>query len=119
MPDEENVAEARHGARIVLASWDVPEDAVETITLVISELATNAVRHARRPGRTFDVALTCNGEKVIEIEVSDGSPHHPATRPYDPDATSGRGLLLVEALSEDWGVGYREFGKGVWARVLS
>jgi serine/threonine-protein kinase RsbW len=51
--------------------------------------------------------------------MSDGSPHHPALRSYDPDATSGRGLLLVEALSEAWGVRYREFGKGVRARVIS
>jgi len=38
---------------------------------------------------------------------------------FDPDATSGRGLLLVEALCDDWGVRDREFGKSVWARVIS
>ncbi|MEV6172661.1 ATP-binding protein [Streptomyces sp. NPDC051954] len=119
MPVCENIAEARHGARIVLASWSVPEDTTETVTLVISELATNAIRHARRPGRTVDVALTYDGAKTIEIEVADGSPHHPVRKPYDPDATSGRGLLLVEALSDAWEVREREFGKAVWARVLS
>jgi serine/threonine-protein kinase RsbW len=38
---------------------------------------------------------------------------------YDPDSISGRGLLLVEALCDAWGVREREFGKSVWARVVS
>ncbi|WP_155058826.1 ATP-binding protein [Streptomyces blattellae] len=119
MPIPENVTEACHGARIVLTSWSVPEDTAETITLVVSELATNAIRHARCPGRTVDVALIYDSAKTIEIEVADGSPHHPIRKPYGPDATSGRGLLLIEALSDAWEVREREFGKAVWVRVLS
>ncbi|MFD5629842.1 MULTISPECIES: ATP-binding protein [unclassified Streptomyces] len=119
MPVAGNIAEVRHGARIVLAGWAVPDDACETVVLIVSELATNAVRHARVPGRTFDVALTYDETgKAVEIEVSDGSPRHPVVRPFDPDATSGRGLLLVEALSDVWEVRDREFGKTVWVRVL-
>jgi hypothetical protein len=71
------------------------------------------------PSRCFEVALSRDGEKAIEIEVSDASPHHPVVKSFDPDATSGRGLLLVEALSDAWEVRDREFGKTLWARVLS
>jgi len=118
MPVVENLPEVRLGARLVLDSWSVPEDAGETVVLILSELAANAVRHARVPGRTFDVTVTHDGEKAIEIEVGDGSPHLPVLKSYDPDATSGRGLLLVEALADTWEVRHREFGKAVWARVL-
>jgi len=119
MPVVENIPEARHGAQLVLVSWAVPDDVSESVALILTELATNAVRHARRPGRTFDVGLAHDGEKTIEIEVFDASPHHPVVNSFDPDATSGRGLLLVEALCDDWGVRDREFGKSVWARVVS
>lgn len=116
-----NVPEARHGARHVLAEWAIPDDASYTIALIISELATNAVRHARVPGRCFEVALTYDGEKTVEIEVSDASPHHPVAVLNTPDAeaTSGRGLPLVEALSDAWEIREREYGKTLWARVLS
>ncbi|MFD0315151.1 ATP-binding protein [Streptomyces flavalbus] len=129
MPVIENVAEARQGVRAVLDSWAVPEDTTETVALIVTELAANAVTHAHRPGRTFDVALTCDGDgngngngggggKTIEIEVHDPSPRHPVRRPYDPEATSGRGLLLVESLANAWEVRDREQGKTVWVQVV-
>ncbi|MFE6283321.1 ATP-binding protein [Streptomyces sp. NPDC057877] len=118
MPVVENVAEARHGVRVVLDSWAVPKDTAETVALIVTELAANAVTHARRPGRTFDVGLTCDGGKTIEIEVFDPCPRHPTPKPYDPEATSGRGLLLVESLSDTWEVRERECGKTVWVRVV-
>ncbi|MFB8772915.1 ATP-binding protein [Streptomyces broussonetiae] len=119
MPVIENVTEARQGVRVVLGSWAVPEDTTETVALIVTELAANAVTHAHRPGRTFDVGLTCDGDgKTIEIEVYDPSPRHPVRRPYDPEAASGRGLLLVESLSDAWEVRDREQGKTVWVRVV-
>ncbi|XUL88268.1 ATP-binding protein [Streptomyces galilaeus] len=120
MPVIGNIPEARHGAQLVLASWSVSDDVCETVALIVTELATNAVRHARVPGRTFDVtlALAHDGDKTIEVEVFDASPHHPVVKSFDPGATSGRGLLLVEALCDEWGVRDREFGKSVWVRVL-
>ncbi|KUN05541.1 ATP-binding protein [Streptomyces canus] len=118
MPVAENVAEARHGAQLVLSTWAIPEDTADTIALILTELAANAVRHARMPGRTFDVFLTYDGEKAVEVEVADGSPRRPVVKSFDPESTSGRGLLLVEALADAWEVREREFGKSVWARAL-
>ncbi|MEU3250093.1 ATP-binding protein [Streptomyces sp. NPDC006997] len=121
MPVIENVTEARQGVRAVLDSWAVPEDTTETVALIVTELAANAVTHAHRPDRTFDVGLTCDADgdgKAIEIEVCDPSPHHPVRRDYDPQATSGRGLLLVESLADAWEVRDREQGKAVWVRVV-
>ncbi|NEB02072.1 ATP-binding protein [Streptomyces sp. SID13726] len=118
MPVVENIPEVRRGAQLVLDSWSVPEDASETVVLILSELAANAVRHARRPGRTFDTSLAYDGGKAVEIEVGDGSPHLPVLKSYDPEATSGRGLILVDALADAWEVRRREFGKAVWVRVL-
>jgi two-component sensor histidine kinase len=118
MPIAENVAEARHGAQLVLTTWSIPEDTADTIALILTELAANAVRHARISGRTFDVSLTYDGEKAVEVEVADGSSRLPVVKSFDPESTSGRGLLLVEALADAWEVREREFGKSVWARAL-
>ncbi|MEV0221684.1 ATP-binding protein [Streptomyces sp. NPDC050704] len=113
-----SVPEARRGARSVLLEWRIPTDAADAIELIVSELSTNAVRHARVPGRFFEVALTYDGEKTIDVEVSDASPHLPESQVPAPDAESGRGLPLVEALSESWELRARVIGKTVWARVL-
>jgi serine/threonine-protein kinase RsbW len=117
-PTPRNATEARRGARCVLRSWAVPADARETVELVVSELATNAVRHGRVPGRYFEVAMTYDGEKAVDVEVADASPNRPHLADPDPEATSGRGLLLVAALAESWGVRDRCVGKTVWARIL-
>ncbi|MEU7056180.1 ATP-binding protein [Streptomyces sp. NPDC046197] len=117
-PTPRNVVEARHGARCVLRSWAVPADARESVELVLSELATNAVRHGRVPGRHFEVAMTYDGEKAVEVEVSDACPQRPVPADPDPEGTSGRGLLLVAALAHSWEIRDRGVGKTVWARVL-
>ncbi|MGC5562651.1 ATP-binding protein [Streptomyces sp. FR-108] len=89
----------------------------ETITLITAELTANAVRHGHVPGRDFHLRLTQAGG-TLRIEVTDTRAEKlPATGTPDPDGESGRGLLLVEALSDDWGVTPRETapGKTVWA----
>ncbi|MEU6093418.1 ATP-binding protein [Streptomyces sp. NPDC047079] len=101
-----------------MRSWALPDDARESVELVVSELATNAVRHGRVPGRYFEVAMVYDGEKTVEVEVSDASSHRPVAADPGPEATSGRGLLLVTALAQSWGVRDRVVGKTVWARVL-
>lgn len=117
-PTPRNVVEARRGARCLLRSWAVSADARDVVELVVSEPATNAIRHGRVPGRHFEVAMTYDGEKTVDVEVSDASPRRPVLSAPDPEATSGRGLLLVAALAETWEVRERCVGKTVWARVV-
>jgi anti-sigma regulatory factor (Ser/Thr protein kinase) len=87
--------------------------AAADVRLVVSELATNAVIHA---GTSFSVAVCCNGS-AIRIEVQDASGAAPVMRANKPTARSGRGLLLVDAVTRDWGVEPGPDGKIVWAEL--
>ncbi|MEE1787146.1 ATP-binding protein [Streptomyces sp. SP17BM10] len=94
------------------------EHLLSTGELILSELATNAVVHARvPPGRRIAVRfeVVCGH---LRIEVHDASSERPAIRrSTGPDDSSGRGLCLVEALSTEWGCQPRPSGIGkiVWA----
>lgn len=84
----------------------------------MAELATNAVTHARVPGRDFELRLTLC-PTTLRIEVSDArADREPAPRPPTPDSETGRGLLLVEALATTWGTADRVVGKTVWAELV-
>ncbi|WAX76843.1 ATP-binding protein [Streptomyces sp. KMM 9044] len=117
---------ARLARRLVshrLDDWGHPYTAPvnETVTLITSELTANAVRHGHAPGRDFHVQLTLT-EDVVRIEVTDtrtekGPPANPPAT--DSLSESGRGMLLVTALADDWGVSPRQSapGKAVWAEL--
>jgi anti-sigma regulatory factor (Ser/Thr protein kinase) len=82
--------------------------------VLISELATNVVRHARTP---FTVVITWDG-RTLRAEVSDGvplGPRPPLTSRDDDEG--GRGLLLVDAVATDWGVDLYHDGKTVWFEI--
>ncbi|HVM26626.1 MAG TPA: ATP-binding protein [Mycobacteriales bacterium] len=68
--------------------------------LLISELVTNSVRHGGPP---IVLAIECDGEG-LHVRVRDGAPNPPVPRTSGPDAEGGRGLTLVELLSDTWGV---------------
>ncbi len=85
--------------------------------LVLSELATNAVRHGRVPGRYFEVCIAYDAEKLVGLEVSDPRDGFPVITAAEPDDESGRGLAIVDAFAEAWGVRERVVGKTVWARL--
>jgi anti-sigma regulatory factor (Ser/Thr protein kinase) len=86
------------------------EPLVEVASLLLSELVTNAVLHA---GTDIDVAVELP-DAAIRVEVADRNPVHPAPKGYAPDAGTGRGLVLVEALADEWGVADAGAGKVVW-----
>jgi anti-sigma regulatory factor (Ser/Thr protein kinase) len=93
----------------------------ERLTLITAELTANAVRHGHVPGRDFHVQLTL-AEDTFRIEVTDTRAEKlpPASPPAaDSLSESGRGLLLVAALADDWGVSPRRAapGKTVWAEL--
>lgn len=119
----------RRGARLArllatahLGAWGLPS---VTAAHIVAELATNAFVHGRVPGRDFRLSLAVHGGgTLLRIEVTDTrgdrlpiAPHGAIARPAD-DAESGRGLLIVEALADRWGVIPGPVpGKVVWAEI--
>ncbi len=107
-----SVRAARQFAAQTLA--DLSQEALEPIALMVSELATNSVQHART---TFELAIV-RSEDEIRVEVGDDAPGSPEMRSPAPDEPTGRGLQIVDLLSDDWGVEPREGkGKTVWLTV--
>lgn len=89
---------------------------VDDMCLVVSELATNAVVHAKTP---FTVTVFGTNESVF-LAIEDGSASVPVRAVPDVLSTSGRGLMLVEALSDEWGTRTDGHGlKSVWASFPS
>ncbi|QYG92183.1 ATP-binding protein [Iamia sp. SCSIO 61187] len=105
-----SVGRARRFCAATLHGWGVRGPVVETCVLLVSELATNAVLHART-----DFTVSIEREPRLRIEVCDGDPRLPHTRDFGPEAASGRGLHLVEALAVSSGtVTHPTGGKSVW-----
>jgi anti-sigma regulatory factor (Ser/Thr protein kinase) len=111
--DRRSVAVARDLTRLTLTDWKVPHRQ-DDVLLCVSELATNALLHGVPPARCFRLDLSLATDGVLRVEVHDSGPGeiHPAHP--SPYAEHGRGLLLVEALADDWGVRERDPGKVVW-----
>ena len=102
--------------------WPPASDASCAVSLVVAELAANAVLHGRVPGRACALRLALDAEAhLVRIEVADAAEGRrpPASAPpLCPEGESGRGLVLVEALAVRWGwEPRRPVGKTVWAEV--
>ncbi|WP_405795431.1 ATP-binding protein [Streptomyces sp. NBC_01506] len=108
---------ARSELRKALAGWGLAP-LEESAVLVLSELLTNAGRHARvSPGREIETWYMRMSD-TLRIEVHDASSDWPEVREPDLEAPDGRGLALVAALSDEWGVRHRNGpGKSVWAEL--
>jgi anti-sigma regulatory factor (Ser/Thr protein kinase) len=114
----------RRGARLArllttaqLGSWGLPS---ESAAQIVAELATNAAVHGRVPGRDFRLELAVeDGGKRLRIAVSDTRGDRlPRTSAHAADSESGRGLLIVEALADRWGVALGPVPrKTVWAEL--
>ncbi|MEU0171815.1 SpoIIE family protein phosphatase [Streptomyces massasporeus] len=107
--DPAAVAQTRKDVVEQLERWGL-SDAVFVTELVVSELVTNAIRHAEPP-----VQLRLIHDSTLICEVSDGgntAPHLRRARTYDE---GGRGLLLVAQLTERWGTRQSAAGKTIWA----
>ena len=103
------VADARKQVAARLAGWGL-DDAAFITGLVVSELVTNAIRHAGSP-----IQLRLIRDRTLICEVSDGSstaPHLRRARVFDE---GGRGLLLVSQLTQRWGTRQTPQGKTIWA----
>jgi hypothetical protein len=110
-PAVTEVREARGFSNRTTRGWGAAPEVVE---LVVSELAANAVVHARS---AFTVAFTDDGD-CLRIEVRDASSRHPAVPHAGITATHGRGLLLVDRLARTWGCRDEPGGgKSVWVEL--
>ncbi|MGW2227022.1 ATP-binding protein [Streptomyces formicae] len=108
-----SVGAARAFAHETLSEWGIT-DRLDDVRLCVSELATNAVLHGVPPGREFCLALTADGGS-IRIEVRDSGGGCPQVVAGGAERCDGRGLLLVQAVSDDFGVVEHVPGKTVWA----
>ena len=105
-----------HAARRFVRRQTVgcPEPLIDASVLLVSELVTNAVLHARS---AIWVDVRVLGRGGVHIEVSDASPLPPRAQQPSETASGGRGVGLVEAVSSRWGVRSRPDGKTVWFDV--
>ncbi|WP_181139658.1 SpoIIE family protein phosphatase [Streptomyces sp. Ru71] len=108
------VGHARRFARRTMRAWGVPHDDVDAALLVVSELVTNALVHTEGQVR---LGLTLVNHR-LRIAVTDASPRTPV-KPTSIgwEATGGRGILLVEAVSDSWGTVPVSGGKQVWSEI--
>jgi anti-sigma regulatory factor (Ser/Thr protein kinase) len=86
---------------------------LETVALLVTELVTNAILHARTP---LTLVIETDTDRV-RLRVEDSSRQQPQVRRYDTDAVTGRGLALVERLASAWGVETTATGKVVWCEI--
>lgn len=92
---------------------DLSSDALDTVALLVTELVTNAILHARTP---LLLQIETRPHHV-RLCVEDASDQQPELRSYASDAVTGRGLALVEALASSWGVESTSSGKVVWCEI--
>ncbi len=109
-----SVGKSRAFLRAALGDWGV-DDYDFGAAQVLTELAANAALHART---AFTVHLVLEPSALL-VEVTDSSPVPPQRRRYGTEATTGRGIALVESLSDTWGVESSPTGKTVWCRVTA
>ncbi len=104
-----------------LSGHHVEQTALEDIALVVSELVSNAVRHARAvPGAGVNIGWEC-AEDAVQLRVTDGGSRNaaPHVRHAGPSDTTGRGLAVVRTLAQEWGVEQGADGTTVWARIVT
>ncbi|MEU3830275.1 ATP-binding protein [Streptomyces sp. SID161] len=111
--ERRSVQLARMFAGVTLDDWSLAERR-DDVLLCVSELATNALLHGVPPGRGYLVRLVLYRGGVLRVEVHDSGPGEVRTPETSPESERGRGLLLVAALADKWGVGERSPGKIVW-----
>ncbi|MET9496455.1 ATP-binding protein [Streptomyces sp. NPDC006552] len=116
--DPTAVRRARSAVRAQLAAWDLDELG-DITTLLVSELVTNALRHAAGPigVRLFRPGTPHDARGTLLVEVSDPLPDPPRARTATADDEGGRGLQLVAGASRRWGTrpgDPRTGGKTVW-----
>lgn len=113
--EPESAAVARRLVRTALIAWGL-EEHIDDAMLVITELVSNAVHHGRLA--SIRVVVTRPAEHRVRLGVVDRSRALPVMRTdSDGNRLRGRGLVLVDALTERWGTDLHQWGKDVWAEL--
>ncbi|MFE2320407.1 SpoIIE family protein phosphatase [Streptomyces sp. NPDC059441] len=110
----EAVRHARRFTRRTLRSWGVPDDKMDGVLLAVSELVTNALVHTDGQVR-LDITLINHRLRISVADTSPRTPIKPTSIGWE--ATGGRGILLVEAMSAVWGTVPVSGGKQVWSEI--
>jgi len=113
--------QARHRIAGELAGA-VSSELLADAVAVVAALVGKEIRHARPlPGDVIRVAWRIRAgmsRQLVEVRVTDGgAPHEPRQRSVGPDAVDGRGLAIVAALADRWGVERDGLGQSVWAEL--
>ncbi|MFF4272915.1 SpoIIE family protein phosphatase [Streptomyces sp. NPDC001536] len=114
--DPEALAEARHMIRAAVRAWGA-RDRADEIELVADELVTNALMHTEGSA-IVTLRVLAGSDRRLRVEVEDSSSALPRRREAGESGVSGRGLLLVDLLTDVWGVEARGGGKCVWCEFV-
>ncbi|MFJ2237333.1 SpoIIE family protein phosphatase [Streptomyces sp. NPDC087859] len=114
--DPEALAEARHMIRAAVRGWGA-RDRADEIELVADELVTNALMHTEGSA-IVTLRVLAGSDRRFRVEVEDSSSALPRRREAGESGVSGRGLLLVDLLTDVWGVEARGGGKCVWCEFV-
>ena len=108
----QSAGQARRAVASLLGRSDL-DSLVDVTMLLTSEVVTNAILHAR----TNVVVTVVVDPPIARVEVCDDAERYPEMRRPDEEATSGRGMVLVDTLATAWGVRPANGGKCVWFEV--
>lgn len=109
--DVASLGEGRRFVARTLRDWKVDESRIEPVLLVANELVANAIVHAQS-APVLSLAESSAGDLLLR--VSDESRALPVPQAPSVDDDGGRGLILVQALSDRWGIDTDTDGKSVW-----
>ncbi|WP_055491363.1 ATP-binding protein [Streptomyces sp. TP-A0356] len=103
--DPASVSAARNYVSGVLIEWGLPNDAevAETVRLIVSELATNAVQHTLGESPTFTVDVALDRDELLRIGVTDSHPRFPKRLPAALQQDNGRGIVIIRWLTAECG----------------
>lgn len=111
--DAQSARAARRFVTETLERWRRHDDVLDDAAMVVTELVTNALVHAR----SATTVAVSSRPGTVRIEVADASPVPPVPRERHGTAASGRGIALVAAMAERWGAEPTPDGKVVWAEL--
>ncbi|WP_320774057.1 SpoIIE family protein phosphatase [Streptomyces sp. CRN 30] len=111
--EPERIGTARRHLRDLLHDWP-SEDQKDSAVLLLSETLTNVLVHTDADALVVAEVTGAPGERRIRVEVTDNGEELPHRRRPGEMASSGRGLMLIEMLADEWGVAPRGAGKSIW-----